>query len=99
MLKDAMCKKPWVKFEDLSLNFQVRSDDLRVPSGDQVHVLQVRCVWQHSNARQPLHPPAEHRQREDVHLPLVLVHHTRCCALATDPLQVRMVNGYKISTT
>ena len=39
---------------------------------DKVHFPQVRELWRPREARRPLHPPPQHLQREDLHLPLVL---------------------------
>ena len=52
-----------------------RPDDLRVPADDEVHLPQVRHVRQHREARRALHPAAQHRQRKDLHLHLVLAPH------------------------
>lgn len=38
-------------------------------------LLQVRFVRQRGDARRPLRPPPQRHQREDLHLPVVLVHH------------------------
>jgi hypothetical protein len=50
------------------------SHGVRLPQSDQVHLPQVRSVGVHPEARQSVRAPLEHRQREDVHLHLVLVH-------------------------
>ncbi|XP_026675597.1 innexin shaking-B isoform X3 [Ceratina calcarata] len=50
-----------------------RSDDLRVPADDQVHLLQIRRQRRGREARCSLHTPTERRQREDIRIPLVLV--------------------------
>lgn len=42
--------------------------------GDQVHVPQVRSDWLNSEARRALRAGPEHPEREDLRLPLVLVH-------------------------
>ena len=52
------------------------SYDLRLPSHDQVHVPQVRHFRQHREARCPLHLAAQHRQRKNLYLHLVLAPNT-----------------------
>ena len=47
------------------------------PPGDQVHVPQVRPFRNHREQGRPLRPRPEHHQREDLHLPLVLVSHLK----------------------
>ncbi len=56
---------------------QARPNDLRLPADDQVQLPHVRPLGRGRAARLPLHPPAQHSQREDLHLPLVLVLHPR----------------------
>ncbi|KAE8737719.1 hypothetical protein FOCC_FOCC016817 [Frankliniella occidentalis] len=51
-----------------------RPHGVRVPARHQVHLPQVRCVRHDPEARLALPSAAQHRQREDVHLHLVLVH-------------------------
>lgn len=46
-----------------------------VPEGDQVHIPQVWCVRHGAEVRWSLRAAAQHRQREDLRVPLVLVHH------------------------
>ena len=53
--------------------FKFRPDFEDLPEGDEVHVPQVRPVRNRDEARRPLRPPAQHHQRKDLHLPLVLV--------------------------
>ncbi|KAL3253500.1 hypothetical protein MRX96_054581 [Rhipicephalus microplus] len=55
----------------------VRNDpyDLGVPAHHQVFLPPVRFVWRRDEARRPVPARAEHHQREDLHLPLVLVGH------------------------
>lgn len=50
-----------------------RSDDLRVPADDQVHLLQIRRQRRGGETRRRLHTALKRRQREDIRLPLVLV--------------------------
>ena len=47
-----------------------------VPSDDQVYVYEVRIVGHNPEARRPVRSGVEHHQRESVHLPLVLAHHS-----------------------
>ena len=47
------------------------------PPGDEVHVPQVRPFRNHREQGRPLRPRPEHHQREDLHLPLVLVSHLK----------------------
>lgn len=54
-----------------------RSDDLRVPTDDQVHLLQIRSQRRSRETRRRLHTAFERRQREDIRLPLVLVPFSR----------------------
>lgn len=54
-----------------------------------MYVPQVRRVRQHPDSRQPLHSASQHRQREDVHLHLVLVHHLGGGAVAASYIPVR----------
>lgn len=56
---------------------QDRPHGLHFPEGDQVHFPQVRCVRFHSEARQLVHTPAQHRERKNLHIHMVLVHATR----------------------
>ena len=53
-----------------------------------MHVPQVRDVRQHREPRRAVHPPSQHRQREDLHLHLVLVPGARPPLLPRGPLQV-----------
>lgn len=53
-----------------------RPHDLHLPANDQVHFLQVRCLGRGGAPRRRLHPAAKRRQREDLHLPVVLVPNT-----------------------
>ena len=46
-----------------------------IPEGDQVHIPQVWCVRHGAEVRRSLRATAQHRQREDLRVPLVLVHH------------------------
>lgn len=72
-----------------------RPDGVCVPARHQVRLPQVRSVRQHPEARLAVHPAAEHCQREDVHLHLVLVHHPLHHAGRTADLQVRgIVKGH-----
>jgi hypothetical protein len=52
-----------------------RPHDRDLPPDDQVHLLQVRRIGRHGEARRHVHPPIKRGEREDLHLPLVLVHH------------------------
>lgn len=51
-----------------------RPHGVHLPPRHQVHLPQVRSIRQHPEARQSVHPASEHRQRENVHLHLVLVY-------------------------
>lgn len=51
-----------------------RSNGLYFPQSHQVHLPQIWSVGQHTKTRQSLHSSSQHRQREDLHLHLVLVH-------------------------
>ncbi len=53
----------------------LRSDDLRFPSCDQVHIPQVRSFRNHQPSRFHVRSLAKYYQREDLHFPLVLVYH------------------------
>ena len=54
-----------------------RPYDRDLPSRHQMYIPQIRCFRHDPEARRSLHPRAEHPQREDLHLSLVLVHPTR----------------------
>ena len=54
-----------------------RSAYLRVPSDDQVYVPQIRNVGRGGKTRRSLFTPAQYRQREGLHISMVLVHHAR----------------------
>jgi hypothetical protein len=66
------------KFEPLR-SFRVkclclfRSDVENLPEGDEVHFPLVRPFRKHPEQGRPLRSAAEHHQRENLHLPLVLV--------------------------
>lgn len=51
-----------------------RPDVARLPEADQVHVPQVWCVGQRAKVRRPVRAAAEHCEREDLRVPVVLVH-------------------------
>ncbi len=51
-----------------------RSHDLHIPAYHQVHLPQVRPHRDDTDARLPVRAAPQHRQREDVHTDLVLVH-------------------------
>lgn len=51
-----------------------RPDGGGVPAGNQMYLPQIRCFRDHSKVRRPLRSRPQHPQREDLHLPLVLVH-------------------------
>lgn len=53
-------------------------DDLRLPTNDQVHFLQVRRQRGGREARRRLYIASERREREDLCFPLVLVPLPRC---------------------
>lgn len=52
------------------------SDDTNLSADDQVHVPQVRRVRRLGTARLPVHIATERGEREDLRVPVVLVHHT-----------------------
>ncbi|GFU05994.1 hypothetical protein NPIL_164361 [Nephila pilipes] len=52
-----------------------RSNDPNLPACHQVSLLQVRILGQRGDARRALRLATQRHQREDIHLPLVLVHH------------------------
>lgn len=54
-----------------------------------MHVPEVWFIRYHPAARFHVHPLTEHHQREDVHLPLVLVHHHGHPPLHSRCLQVK----------
>lgn len=60
---------------------------LRVSSRHQVHLSQIRCFGNDTEARLPLHTAAKHRQRKDLHLHLVLVYDPLHHADRSDGLQ------------
>ena len=57
----------------MSTGGSVRPDDLHLPADDEVHLPQVRSLRRGGEARRPLHPAAQYRQRKNLHFPLVLV--------------------------
>jgi len=71
------------------------SHGLCVPPGDQVHLPQVWSLWFAAEARLTLHPAAEHCEREDVRVHLVLVldparpaHRTDSVPVSFESLQI-----------
>jgi len=50
-----------------------RPHGLHISTGDEMHFSQVRSVWDHTETRLPMRAPAEHHQREDLHIHMVLV--------------------------
>lgn len=63
------------------------SHGLRVSSRHQVSLLQVWCFGNDTATRFPLHSTVKHRQREDVYLHLVLVHHSVHHVIGSDGVQ------------
>lgn len=62
---------------------------LRFSTRHQMHFPQVWCIGNHTEARLPVHPAFEHRERENVHFHLVLVHHPVDIVDRLDGLQSR----------
>lgn len=52
---------------------QDRSHGVHIPAGDEMHVPQVRPVRHHTETRLAVRATSEHRQREDLHIHMVLV--------------------------
>lgn len=71
-----------------------RPDGESVPQSDQVHLPQIRPFGDRPEVRRPLRPPIEHRQREDLRVPLVLVHPSHPPLGPLLDLQVRRPDGH-----
>jgi len=52
---------------------QGRPNGVHISPGDEMHVPQVRPVWDHTETRLAVRATAEHYQREDLHSHMVLV--------------------------
>lgn len=66
-----------------------RSYGLRLSTRYQMHIPQVWCIRDHTEARLSMYPTVEHRQRENVHFHLVLVYHPIDFVDRLDGLQSR----------
>lgn len=71
----------------------IRPHGLHIPKGDQVHVPQVRSVGHRRETRFTVPAAAEHRQREDLHIHMVLVRAAVALAGLDGRPQVRRTNN------